>query len=139
MQPGRLRLSMHALPPPSPVPAVRCTLYPLRCWFGESCTYILLPASHSSITHVCHALCACICRCIGEYALVDHQRLSGSGYCFSASLPPYLAAAAIEALKHLDGPDGRAALPKLRTTAAALRRGLAKVPGRRSVSSDHTL
>jgi hypothetical protein len=28
----------------------------------------------------------------------DHQRLNGSGYCFSASLPPYLATAASAAL-----------------------------------------
>lgn len=29
--------------------------------------------------------------CAGEREIVDHQRLSGLGYCFSASLPPYLA------------------------------------------------
>ena len=29
--------------------------------------------------------------CSGEREIVDHQRLSGLGYCFSASLPPYLA------------------------------------------------
>lgn len=29
--------------------------------------------------------------CSGEREVVDHQRLSGLGYCFSAALPPYLA------------------------------------------------
>lgn len=29
--------------------------------------------------------------CAGAREMVDHQRLSGLGYCFSASLPPYLA------------------------------------------------
>lgn len=29
--------------------------------------------------------------CAGDREVVDHQRLSGLGYCFSASLPPYLA------------------------------------------------
>ncbi|KAJ3605016.1 hypothetical protein NHX12_027067 [Muraenolepis orangiensis] len=36
--------------------------------------------------------------CVGRSFVIDHQRLSGQGYCFSASLPPMLAAAAIEAL-----------------------------------------
>uniref|UniRef100_A0A8C5CQ56 Serine palmitoyltransferase 1 n=1 Tax=Gadus morhua TaxID=8049 RepID=A0A8C5CQ56_GADMO len=36
--------------------------------------------------------------CCGRSFVIDHQRLSGQGYCFSASLPPMLAAAAIEAL-----------------------------------------
>jgi len=36
--------------------------------------------------------------CCGPSYVIDHQRLSGLGYCFSASLPPMLASAAIEAL-----------------------------------------
>lgn len=36
--------------------------------------------------------------CIGEHEVVDHQRLSGAGYCFSAAAPPFLSAAAIVAL-----------------------------------------
>ncbi|XP_011660643.1 serine palmitoyltransferase 1 [Strongylocentrotus purpuratus] len=32
--------------------------------------------------------------CLGTRYVVDHQRLSGLGYCFSASLPPMLASAA---------------------------------------------
>lgn len=33
--------------------------------------------------------------CAGSHFIVDHQRLSGLGYCFSASLPPLQAAAAL--------------------------------------------
>ncbi|XP_053607001.1 serine palmitoyltransferase 1 [Plodia interpunctella] len=36
--------------------------------------------------------------CAGTHFIVEHQRLSGLGYCFSASLPPMLAQAAISAL-----------------------------------------
>ena len=42
--------------------------------------------------------------CCGNHEMVDHQRLSGLGYCFSASLPPYLATAAIGALNVLEVP-----------------------------------
>lgn len=40
--------------------------------------------------------------CIGSREIVDHQRLSGAGYCFSASAPPFLSAAACLALKILE-------------------------------------
>lgn len=36
--------------------------------------------------------------CVGSSFIVEHQRLSGLGYCFSASLPPLLTQAAISAL-----------------------------------------
>lgn len=36
--------------------------------------------------------------CVGSDDVVDHQRLSGAGYCFSASQPPFLAKAATAAL-----------------------------------------
>ncbi len=36
--------------------------------------------------------------CAGAREMVDHQRLSGLGYCFSASLPPYLASTGMAAL-----------------------------------------
>ena len=40
--------------------------------------------------------------CVGEVGVVSHQRLSGAGYCFSASQPPYMAVAATEALNILE-------------------------------------
>ena len=36
---------------------------------------------------------------VGNEEVVDHQRLSGAGYCFSASAPPFVAAAAIQAIQ----------------------------------------
>lgn len=36
--------------------------------------------------------------CIGATFVIEHQRLSGLGYCFSASLPPLLTTAAITAI-----------------------------------------
>src|SRR5262249_55226097 len=45
--------------------------------------------------------------CTGRSFVVDHQRLSGLGYCFSASAPPLLAAAAIEALRLIDAEPRR--------------------------------
>ncbi|CAF0775465.1 unnamed protein product [Adineta ricciae] len=42
---------------------------------------------------------------VGSSFVVDHQRLSAQGYCFSASLPPLLAAAAIEALNIMEEED----------------------------------
>ncbi|XP_066908228.1 serine palmitoyltransferase 1 [Halyomorpha halys] len=40
--------------------------------------------------------------CVGSSFIVEHQRLSGLGYCFSASLPPLLTSAAIKALDILE-------------------------------------
>lgn len=40
--------------------------------------------------------------CIGSHEIVDHQRLSGAGYCYSASVPPFLAAAALSSLKRIE-------------------------------------
>jgi serine palmitoyltransferase len=38
---------------------------------------------------------------VGNEEVVDHQRLSGAGYCFSASSPPFTASAATRALEEL--------------------------------------
>jgi 7-keto-8-aminopelargonate synthetase-like enzyme len=46
--------------------------------------------------------------CVGHHEVCDHQRLCGQGYCFSASLPPYLATAAHEALAVLGSSRGQA-------------------------------
>lgn len=39
---------------------------------------------------------------VGSTFIVDHQRLSGLGYCFSASAPPLLCSAAISVLNHFE-------------------------------------
>ena len=63
--------------------------------------------------------------CAGDREIVDHQRLSGLGYCFSASLPPYLAVAASGALQQMQ--EHPELLRRLRERAATMRRLLAAV------------
>jgi serine palmitoyltransferase len=38
---------------------------------------------------------------VGNEEVVDHQRLSGAGYCFSAAAPPFVASAAVQTLQLL--------------------------------------
>lgn len=45
-----------------------------------------------------HAVASVGGYCVGNGDVVNHQRLSGAGYCFSASQPPFLATAASAAL-----------------------------------------
>ena len=70
--------------------------------------------------------------CASSREVVDHQRLSGAGYCFSASLPPFLAVAASEAVQRIAGSEGVAVRAALARNARALREALAAeggVPG----------
>ncbi|KAI0989588.1 hypothetical protein GJ496_001455 [Pomphorhynchus laevis] len=60
----------------------------------------------------------------GSSYVVDHQRLSSLGYCFSASLPPLLAASALEAINFLQSDYGRQQLQKLRSLSQYLHRNL---------------
>lgn len=55
----------------------------------------------------------------GKTYVIDHQRLSGLGYCFSASVPPMMASAAIEALNVMEREKGIFA--KLRANAKIMR------------------
>ena len=67
--------------------------------------------------------------CAGDTGVVAYQRLMGSGYVFSASLPPYLATAAAHAVRRI------AAEPRLVARAAASAQALrdavlaGRVPG----------
>jgi len=45
--------------------------------------------------------------CCGRAYVIDHQRLSGQGYVFSASLPPLLAGAVIEVLEIVEKDPGK--------------------------------
>ncbi|KAL0904318.1 hypothetical protein M5K25_026410 [Dendrobium thyrsiflorum] len=65
--------------------------------------------------------------CTGSVRVVDHQRLSSSGYVFSASLPPYLATAAISAVDYLE--ENPSILATLKNNIALLRKGLSDVVG----------
>jgi serine palmitoyltransferase len=38
---------------------------------------------------------------VGNEEVVDHQRLSGAGYCFSAAAPPFTASAAVASLEYM--------------------------------------
>mmetsp|Transcript_2546 Transcript_2546/g.5936 ORF Transcript_2546/g.5936 Transcript_2546/m.5936 type:complete len:541 (+) Transcript_2546:84-1706(+) len=64
--------------------------------------------------------------CAGSRRVCDHQRLSGAGYVFSASLPPYLASAALESLNILEEASGPELVAKLKKKAALFRGLLAK-------------
>ncbi|KAL3698504.1 hypothetical protein R1sor_012580 [Riccia sorocarpa] len=63
--------------------------------------------------------------CTGSAKVVDHQRLSGAGYCFSASIPPYLASGSIAAIEIIeDNPD---LLVNLRRNIITFRKCLASI------------
>ncbi|CAB4266323.1 unnamed protein product [Prunus armeniaca] len=65
--------------------------------------------------------------CTGSARVTDHQRLSSSGYVFSASLPPYLASGAITAIDVLEeNPD---LITKLKKNIAVLWKGLSGILG----------
>ena len=40
---------------------------------------------------------------VGNEEVVDHQRLSGAGYCFSASAPPFLSKVGLASVRRLEG------------------------------------
>lgn len=71
--------------------------------------------------------------CVGTSEVVDHQRLSGAGYCFSAAAPPFTAAAASEALRILkeQGPE---LLSKMRANSLRLQEAVKNIPSLRLVS-----
>ncbi|KAK9031519.1 hypothetical protein V6N11_032894 [Hibiscus sabdariffa] len=65
--------------------------------------------------------------CTGSARVIDHQRLSSSGYVFSASLPPYLASAAITAIDVLE--ENPYLTLKLKENIAILWKGLSDIQG----------
>jgi serine palmitoyltransferase len=67
--------------------------------------------------------------CAGKSYVVDHQRLSGLGYCFSASMPPMLAAASIKSLDIMERTPQ--IFSQLRDKAVTMRRLLRGAPGLR--------
>mmetsp|Transcript_25270 Transcript_25270/g.52496 ORF Transcript_25270/g.52496 Transcript_25270/m.52496 type:complete len:551 (-) Transcript_25270:32-1684(-) len=64
---------------------------------------------------------------VGDEEVVDHQRLSGAGYCFSASAPPFVSSASVAALGVLEAESGRLAAA-LEENTKALRRALDGLP-----------
>lgn len=60
--------------------------------------------------------------CAGKSYVIDHQRLSGLGYCFSASVPPMLASAAMESFSVMQ--NNTEMFEKVRENAKTLRKKL---------------
>lgn len=63
--------------------------------------------------------------CVGTSFVIDHQRLSGLGYCFSASQPPLLASAAITSLNIME--NNLQMFQLLKDNALAIDNGLKKI------------
>ncbi|XP_025405560.1 serine palmitoyltransferase 1 isoform X2 [Sipha flava] len=76
--------------------------------------------------------------CVGSTFVVEHQRLSGLGYCFSASLPPLLSAAAIKALEHIDKYPEMLATLRERSISLHRRICLSKLIEHFTLGSDET-
>lgn len=74
--------------------------------------------------------------CIGSRDVVDHQRLSGAGYCFSASAPPYLFKASSTTLHLLDSDTGVNQIEYLRENTKVLIDGLADMKHVHLMSND---
>lgn len=101
-------------PLPELVKLRRC--YELRLFLDETCSFGVLGRTgrglreHFDIpSNEIDLMCATLEHAVGSYGgfccgtsfVVDHQRLSGLGYCFSASLPPLQASVSLQAINHL--------------------------------------
>jgi serine palmitoyltransferase len=72
--------------------------------------------------------------CIGDQEVVDHQRLSGSGYVFSASAPPFVSVVAIKSLELLhEEPE---LLKTLQTNVKQMHSGIGGIKGLKVTSDD---
>jgi len=72
--------------------------------------------------------------CVGSREVVDHQRLSGTGYCYSASAPPFFSAAALLTLAELERSPER--LATLQHNTKLFVDGLHAVPNMSLASGD---
>ena len=73
--------------------------------------------------------------CAGRADIIEHQRLYGDGYCFSASAPSCLTTAAYRAIEYLQTEAGKARLDTLQSNIEALVNGLSKLNGIELLSS----
>ena len=74
--------------------------------------------------------------CLGGHVAVNHQRLAGAGYVFSASLPPFLALASVGAINALEA--DHSLVPALRARSARVRRELRRSSHLAVVGEDDT-
>eukprot|EP00607_Mallomonas_marina_P004143 CAMPEP_0182426370 /NCGR_PEP_ID=MMETSP1167-20130531/12845_1 /TAXON_ID=2988 /ORGANISM="Mallomonas Sp, Strain CCMP3275" /LENGTH=405 /DNA_ID=CAMNT_0024607733 /DNA_START=397 /DNA_END=1614 /DNA_ORIENTATION=+ len=65
--------------------------------------------------------------CIGSKEVVDHQRLSGTGYCYSAAAPPFMSAAALVSLAELQRDPSR--LQRLHENTRRVADGISGISG----------
>jgi serine palmitoyltransferase len=72
---------------------------------------------------------------LGSSEVVDHQRLSGSGYCFSASTPPFLCTCSVASLDIIER-DGVKMLNTLSANILMVVDGLKRIPSLKVVSDD---
>lgn len=72
------------------------------------------------------SLCSVGGLCVGTNEVVDHQRLSGAGYCFSAAAPPFLASAAVSSLSRLEE-QGATLMQDLSKNALRMKTALRKI------------
>ncbi|XP_027098692.1 long chain base biosynthesis protein 1-like isoform X2 [Coffea arabica] len=116
--------------------------YRFRVLLDESNSMGVLGSSGRGLTEYCkvpvgkidiitaamgHALATEGGVCTGSARVIDHQRLSSSGYVFSASLPPYLTSAAITAIDILE--ENLDLIMKLKKNIGTLCRGLSDIQG----------
>lgn len=115
--------------------------YKVRLFIDENVSFAVLGDSGRGVTEhygistdEADLICASLEYAIGSNGgfacgtsfVVDHQRLSGLGYCFSASLPPMLASAAISALDIIE--ENPVLLRTLRDNACMMHKELEKNP-----------
>lgn len=72
--------------------------------------------------------------CCGSHEVIDHQRLSGAAYCFSASVPPFLITSADEALTMLE--EDPKMLAKLRVNCKVFHGLISDIGEARCISSE---
>ncbi|XP_069127526.1 serine palmitoyltransferase 1-like [Argopecten irradians] len=116
--------------------------YKLRLFLEESMSFGVLGANGKGVTEhfdvsrdevdlisaiLENSMGTCGGFCCGKKYVIDHQRLSGLGYCFSASLPPMLATVAIEALHTME--QGPSMLSKLKHNCQRVHEKLSRIPG----------
>ncbi|KAM7508212.1 hypothetical protein LguiA_018665 [Lonicera macranthoides] len=116
--------------------------YRFRVLLDESNSFGVLGSSGRGLTEHCgvaiekidivtaamgHALASEGGFCTGSARVIDHQRLSSSGYVFSASLPPYLASAAITAIDVLE--ENPRLITDLKKNISILCKGLSDIEG----------
>lgn len=74
--------------------------------------------------------------CVGASIVIEHQRLSGLGYCFSASLPPFLSHISIYVLDMFE--KNHDWFSNLKALSIAVDKKLKSLPQYEILSSPHS-